>query len=174
MVIDSKQDLPQYTKDSGSESDSDSSNNFIVGSPSILSSKSATVVLNSEEYEDDEGDDLNGLDAELIDNITYEGDEDETMFVGLKEKQKLHLSGVFRLQVVKGGIVYNNVHYNASREILTFWHPLSQSIPTIDFSHFAGWQDTIFLPRNNRFKIKDEDSNHFRVLRIFNSDIRAC
>lgn len=53
MVIDSKQDLPQYTKDSGSESDSDSSNNFIVGSPSILSSKSATVVLNSEEYEDD-------------------------------------------------------------------------------------------------------------------------
>ena len=90
MVIDSKQDLPQYTKDSGSESDSDSSNNFIVGSPSIPSSKSATVVLNSEEYEDDEGDDLNGLDAELIDNITYEGDEDETMFVGLKEKQKLH------------------------------------------------------------------------------------
>lgn len=80
-----------------------------------------------------EGDDLNGLDAELIDNITYEGDEDETMFVGLKEKQKLHLSGVFRLQVVKGGIVYNNVHYNASREILTFWHPLSQSIPTNSF-----------------------------------------
>ncbi|CAI6642526.1 BBF_HP2_G0034920.mRNA.1.CDS.1 [Saccharomyces cerevisiae] len=171
MVIDSKQDLPQYTKDSGSESDSDSSNNFIVGSPSIPSSKSATVVLNSEEYEDDEGDDLNGLDAELIDNITYEGDEDETMFVGLKEKQKLHLSGVFRLQVVKGGIVYNNVHYNASREILTFWHPLSQSIPTIDFSHFAGWQDTIFLPRNNRFKIKDEEFKSFPcVLRIFNSD----
>ncbi|CAI4034908.1 hypothetical protein SMKI_12G0440 [Saccharomyces mikatae IFO 1815] len=170
MVINSKEDLPQYTKDSDSDSDSDSSSNSNGGSLSIPSSKSATVALNSEEYEDDEDNDVNELEAELINNISYARDEDETIFVGLKERQKLHLCGVFRLQIVKGGIVYNNVHYNASREILTFWHPLSQSIPTIDFSHFAGWQDKVFMPKNNRFNIKYDEFKSFPcVLRVFNS-----
>lgn len=169
MVTDSKQDLPQYSKDSDSDSDSSSSSN--LSSLFTSSSKSATVVLNSEEYDDDDDDDVTGLDNELADNISYVGDEDETVLVGLKERQKLHLSGAFRLQIVKGGIVYNNVHYNASREILHFWHPLSQSIPTIDFSHFAGWQDTVFLPRNNRFNIKNDELKSFPcVLRVFNSN----
>ncbi|CAI4045604.1 polynucleotide 5'-hydroxyl-kinase SKDI_12G0230 [Saccharomyces kudriavzevii IFO 1802] len=171
MVTNSKQDLPRYSKGSGSDSgsDSDSSSSSKVQFSLTPSSKSATVVLNSEEYEDDDA--VDDLDKELANNIFYTGDEDETMFVGLKERQKLHLSGVFRLQIVKGGIVYNNVHYNASKEILNFWHPLSQSIPTIDFSHFAGWQDTIFMPRNNRFNIKGEEFKPFPcVLRVFNSN----
>ncbi|EJS42803.1 grc3p [Saccharomyces arboricola H-6] len=168
MATDSKQDLPQYTKDSDSDSDSDSSSCSNVGSLYTSSSKGTPVVLNSEEYDDGEDDDM---ETELADNIHYVGDEDETMFVGLNERQKLHLSGVFRLQIVKGGIIYNNVHYNASREILNFWHPLSQSIPTIDFSHFAGWQDTVFMPKSNRFNIGDDELKPFPcVLRIFNSN----
>lgn len=100
MVTDSKQDLPQYSKDSDSDSDSSSSSN--LSSLFTSSSKSATVVLNSEEYDDDDDDDVTGLDNELADNISYVGDEDETVLVGLKERQKLHLSGAFRLQIVKG------------------------------------------------------------------------
>ncbi|SMN22948.1 similar to Saccharomyces cerevisiae YLL035W GRC3 Polynucleotide kinase present on rDNA that is required for efficient transcription termination by RNA polymerase I [Maudiozyma saulgeensis] len=69
----------------------------------------------------------------------------EFTLIGLKEKQGIHISGVFDIQIIKGGVVYNGVHYNASKDKISFSHPLTDAIPEIKSSFHAGWDDPLYL-----------------------------
>ncbi|AEY97873.1 FAFR189Cp [Eremothecium gossypii FDAG1] len=59
----------------------------------------------------------------------------------LHSYEQLAISGVFKLQVMKGGITYNSIHYNCGLHTYDFWHPLSESIPPIAASFAADWEE---------------------------------
>ena len=64
--------------------------------------------------------------------------------VCLLPNQFLYVSGVFKLQVVKGDVVYNNRRYTPSAvERLTFWHPLCNAVPSIQGRESIGWSKPI-------------------------------
>ncbi|CCF60634.1 hypothetical protein KAFR_0L00270 [Kazachstania africana CBS 2517] len=97
-----------------------------------------------------------------------------SVIVCLKEKQLLYLSGVFDVQIVKGGIVYNNAHYSSSKQELSFWHPLSNSIPPIQSSYYAGWEEPLNLGARFRHSIDRDvfnDESFTCILRISNAQI---
>lgn len=159
-------DVPTYAADDSA--DSDDSESSIT---SFVSSKEVTVSLNLEDYDDDdlEVNDLReGFSARENVNVHSIGYEGDKILVGLKEKQRLFLCGVFRLQVVKGGIIYNNVHYNASNEQFSIWHPLCNSIPSIQSSYYAGWEETCHIEGNRKELLMEELKDYPCVIRIQN------
>ncbi|CCC66853.1 hypothetical protein NCAS_0A02950 [Naumovozyma castellii] len=149
--------------------------------PSISSSKEPTSTILQEEY--DSGAEADGLanqrDLEIFHpllnhNIFRIVESNQTaLLIGLKEKENVYLSGIFQLQIVKGGIKYNNVHYNASKQIITFWHPLSNSISGIQSSHYAGWEEEIFIDNSYKTLITEELNDYPCILRIRNAPVEG-
>lgn len=170
MKVD-QSDVPQYAADSESSSESDSSNE------SVVSSKEVTVNVGVEEYEDDGNDELQNqkktsfVVSENTNCFLIDAEQDAVL-VGLSEKERMYMSGVFKLQVVKGGIVYNNVHYNASSEKFNVWHPLCNAIPAIQGSFYAGWEEN--LPIGDKYRdILNDLSEYSCVVKVQNGSVKG-
>lgn len=84
---------------------------------------------------------------ELGHNYFPFSDSQGNVLLGLSSNDEILVSGCFRLQIVKGGIKYNDVHYSASWKQLSIWHPLSSSISPICSSFYAGWDERVFLDK---------------------------
>ncbi|QLQ77914.1 hypothetical protein HG537_0A01610 [Torulaspora globosa] len=161
----SRCDVPQYADDSESSSESDSS---------IESLKEATVNVGFEEYEDNDDDEKKSSFYAIEDRNCFLIDcEQDAVVVGLSEKQRMYISGVFKLQVVKGGIVYNNVHYNASRETFNVWHPLCNAIPAIQGSFYAGWDETVVIEDRYKDVVVNDLKEYSCVVRIQNGAVKG-
>lgn len=132
----------------------DSEENDSDGSIDITSayvSRETTLNL-SEEYESDSSVGVNDNSSMVTSsvfipvanrNVFLSRFQDEIL-LGLSQKQQVYISGVFDVEILKGGIMYNSVYHNSERkDPLTFIHPLSSSIPSIQSSHFDGWKETI-------------------------------
>ncbi|AGO13331.1 AaceriAFR189Cp [[Ashbya] aceris (nom. inval.)] len=65
----------------------------------------------------------------------------KAVVICLHSYEQLAVSGIFKLQVLKGGITYNSVHYNCGLQLHDFWHPLSESIPPIAASFASDWEE---------------------------------
>ncbi|KAG0667699.1 Polynucleotide 5'-hydroxyl-kinase grc3 [Maudiozyma exigua] len=143
-------------------SDGDDSDSAVLETEII--SKEETAITedyepDSSELDDDEGSlRIDEFRPVLNTNVFVTGAHESVMvLIGLNEKQTIHLSGIFNLQVVKGGIVYNGVHYNASREYMSFSHPLTNAIPEIKASYHAGWDEPLYLTVKDK-KLVDMNS----------------
>ena len=78
-------------------------------------------------------------------------DRDNTeVVICLRKNQQLLLCGQFNLQIIKGGITYNNIHYNSSWRNWEYWHPACNAISPIVSSHYAGWEKRLFLSEKFR------------------------
>lgn len=93
----------------------------------------------------------------------------ESVIVLLKGREKILLSGIFTVRIIKGGIVYNGCHYNASKETFNFWHPLSHAIPEIKSSFYAGFEDDNDIELFDTSLKNIEYKSYDTVLQIFNS-----
>ncbi|CCK70371.1 polynucleotide 5'-hydroxyl-kinase KNAG_0E01030 [Huiozyma naganishii CBS 8797] len=149
-------ELPSYEPGTGNRSDEEDSSSEESAASSLYVSRETTV----DEYEDSDSELENNAsevpaDAMLMFkpvrnyNVFMDGLKDGDVFIGLKDKQTLYISGVFDLQVVKGGIVYNNVHYNASKQQIKVWHPLCNSIPAFQSSVYAGWTENLHSAKHS-------------------------
>lgn len=159
--------VPRYYAD-----DSDNSSDSEV---SFISSKEPTATLMREEYEEDVEQQSDTFPANknflplLNQNTFVINKARDTLLIGLSEKQTIFLSGVFQLQIVKGGIVYNNTHYNASKDYFTMWHPMSNSIPIIQSSFYAGWDESSHIEFTHKDYLTDELQRFNCVIRIRNA-----
>lgn len=149
-------DLPKYEsiKSDFENDDSDTSSS----NSSTFLSRESTMKPDIEDYESDrDNSDSESQNDEFgspifipirNNNVFNIPDDPESLFIGLKEKQQLFISGIFDLQILKGGIVYNSIHYNASnKQTLNMWHPMSCSIPAIISSFYAGWNEPEFYKK---------------------------
>ncbi|EDO15955.1 hypothetical protein Kpol_1044p14 [Vanderwaltozyma polyspora DSM 70294] len=170
-------DILRYSADESESSDSDTetvSSSKLVAHPRKFDSSS-----DEGQYDSDDQNDTNKLNSSnifrpLLDyNIITINQSDNSILIGLTQKQRIFISGIFNLQVVKGGIVYNNVHYNASKKIYTVWHPLSNSIPSINSSHYAGWEESLHLPYKYKNIAKDRLDAFPCILKINNSNFET-
>ncbi|CCH58636.1 hypothetical protein TBLA_0A08470 [Henningerozyma blattae CBS 6284] len=154
--------LPQYYSNSDSSDDDNNSSDLELITTSHNQTKKYV-----DEYEEETIEPTNKTFFNPLINLNiFHIDNSNSIFVGLKNKQHLYLSGIFQLQIIKGGIIYNNIHYNASKEEFTFWHPLNCSIPPLQSSFFAGWNEIIL--KDKSFNM--EKLNHFDcILKISNS-----
>ncbi|SCU96065.1 LAMI_0F05072g1_1 [Lachancea mirantina] len=78
-------------------------------------------------------------------NYIHLDEANPCLYIGLKQGQEVVVSGCFELKILKGGITYNNVHYSASNDRISIWHPLSASISPFCGSFYAGWDEKVFL-----------------------------
>lgn len=93
---------------------------------------------------------------------------DSNIIILLRAKEKLCLSGLFDLKIEKGGLLYNDIHFNASSKTYHYWHPLSNSIPEIKSSFYAGFEDVDIsafyaaydISPNNDYETVLKISNH--------------
>ncbi|CCD24803.1 polynucleotide 5'-hydroxyl-kinase NDAI_0D04900 [Naumovozyma dairenensis CBS 421] len=183
--------IPRYDKSAvNSDSDTNSDSDQDIDSTTSLSTATVTpqpinIQLQNEEYDSDTevssivpngqscmGDNSSVFHPLLNHNVfqIIENNDNSTIFIGLTSKQILFLSGIFTLQIVKGGMVYNNVHYNASLEKMDFWHPLSNSIPSIQGSHYAGWSNKLHvLSRYEHFLLEETKLNDFPCILQLNN-----
>lgn len=144
-------EFPKYEATRSDSEDDDSDTNSAVSSNFI--SRETTLKTDIEDYESD--DDVvrdstsilgtgTSFKPVLNNNVFNVPGCDHSIYIGLKEKQTLFVAGIFDIQIVKGGIIYNNNHYNASnKQILNMWHPMSSSVPAIVSSFYAGWKEPI-------------------------------
>ncbi|KAL3231773.1 Polynucleotide 5'-hydroxyl-kinase GRC3 [Nakaseomyces bracarensis] len=132
-----------------------------------------------DEYESDDEDTSNDtrLDNELPKNT---GDfaptigvntlsKHDSVTVLLRGKERILISGLFSVRIIKGGIVYNGSHYNASKETFNFWHPLSHAIPEIKSSFYAGFEEERTIQHFDSNLSANEYNNYDTVLQITNS-----
>lgn len=166
--LDTQLNVPRY--DAPDSDDSDNSEEY------LFSSKEPSTTINVEEYEED--DESNNhfsqeFQPRLNQNIFLIEPENDTLLIGLKEKQRIFISGIFRLKIVKGGTVYNNVHYNASHDYFTMWHPLSNSIPAIQSSHYAGWNENFHIDAKNKEIVTNDLKEYPCVIRVQNAFVEG-
>lgn len=172
-------DILKYKVDNSDDSDD---NNGTVGSSSKINSRDPTDFTSkssdNEEYDDDDicesTPDFTGTPNSfhplLNHNVFLIDAQDDTILVGLKQKQCVYISGIFRMQIVKGGIIYNNIHRNASKNILQMWHPLSDAIPTIQSSYYAGWNEALHVSKKYQSCASSDLEDFVCVLRIQNTN----
>lgn len=129
----------------------------------------------SEEYESDTFDGVSQVDSSLFvptSNVFLSKYEDEIL-VGLHDKQEIFVSGIFDMEILKGGIKYNNIYHSSERKSdLTFVHPLSSSIPGIQSSHYDGWQEKFnSQPILDKFKACDKPTidSFICIIKLTNS-----
>ncbi|SCV00898.1 LANO_0F09120g1_1 [Lachancea nothofagi CBS 11611] len=136
------------TSSSGSEASSDSSNE------SLSSQKSASEYDDEEEEKESPGENLKDsfythkweqFCPRVGVNCCPLNGSAQTLVIALKQGQDIMISGSFQIRIVKGGITYNEVHYNASRELISIWHPTCSSMSPISSSFYAGWDERNFL-----------------------------
>lgn len=157
-------------------SESDDSDYLVV---SDVTSREPTII--TEDYEGDnsdkEGSPANDKNFhKLLDSNVFRLKDVGTnsTVIGLTEKQDIYISGVFNIQIMKGGIIYNDVHYNSSKESITFWHPLTDAIPEIKASYYAGWNEPLYLHAKCKKLIDPKVLEDFVcVLRIYNGPING-
>ncbi|KAH3901600.1 polynucleotide 5'-hydroxyl-kinase SCDLUD_001364 [Saccharomycodes ludwigii] len=93
----------------------------------------------------------------------------------LQDNEELCLFGSACVQIVKGGIVYNTTHYNASWKVFTIWQSTSNAISTIKSSYFTSFSDINTLFFNSNSSIKDENADLFEkypcIIKISNNGI---
>lgn len=164
--------VPQYAADSESSSESDSSYGTVV------SGKELSVSVAMEEYEDDDDKKLeetakHTFSVAVNENCHFVDPEHDTILVGLREKQKIYISGVFRLQVVKGGIVHNNIHFNASSECIDVWNPLCNSVPGIQSSFYAGWEENVPIEGRYREVVLEDLKDYICVIKVQNGFVEG-
>lgn len=94
---------------------------------------------------------------------------DMDTIVGLAPETDLYISGIFKLQVIRGGVIFHNVHFNACDDLHTVWNPLCTAIPSIRSSHYAGWTDEIFASNSIRQVIENTLSQYPCIIRIQNA-----
>ncbi|GAV55701.1 hypothetical protein ZYGR_0AY00930 [Zygosaccharomyces rouxii] len=125
--------------------------------------------------EEDEGEpnkDLKGQFQPLLnENIFIINKNKDTLLVGLTEKQRIFVSGVFCLQVVKGGILYGHTHYSASKDTYTVWHPLCDSIPSIQSSYYAGWEEGIYISDEHEDLVECDMKDFPCILKLHNPKV---
>ncbi|CCE65353.1 hypothetical protein TPHA_0K02230 [Tetrapisispora phaffii CBS 4417] len=110
------------------------------------------------------------FDPKLNNNIFKLRDQNDSMIIGLAKKQMLYISGIFRLQIIKGGIVYNNNHYDSSTSGFTVWHPLVSSIAAIQSSYFSGWNEYIHIEEEYRDIVELYLKEFTCIVKISNSN----
>ncbi|CDO94134.1 unnamed protein product [Kluyveromyces dobzhanskii CBS 2104] len=150
-----------------SNSDSDDSDAEQKQSAKLIKKPSETPVV--EIYDEDGDDDENDDETRTLGSseicqgqlfspvyglnfFTISGDCSEIL-ICLKKNQHVLLCGQFNMQVVKGGITYNNVHYNCSWRKWELSHPICNAISPIVASFYAGWESKSFLgEKYQRFK----------------------
>ena len=171
-------ELPKY-ESIKSDSENDDSDTNSSNSSTFLSRES-TVKADIEDYEsdgDNDGPELTGdgfgspiFIPILNGNVFKIPNDTESIYIGLKEKQQLFISGIFDLQILKGGIVYNNIHYNASnKQTLNFWHPMSGSIPSIVSSFYAGWNEPEFYKKHIADVSSLNDDDFVCIIKVSNN-----
>lgn len=156
----------QYQEASDSEDSNSSRESIITPGPKDKD-------LAKYEYDDDEPNvDFNGQFQPLLnENVFVINETKDALLVGLMGKQQIFLAGVFCLQVVKGGILYGHTHYSASKDIYTIWHPLCDSIPSIQSSFYAGWEEDIHISDEHE-DIVDSDMKDFTcIIKLNNAKI---
>lgn len=125
-----------------------------------------------EEDEEKPGKDLKDQFQPLLNENLFIIDEtNNTLLVGLTEKQRIFLSGVFCLQVVKGGILYGHTHYSASKDIYTVWHPLCDSIPPIQSSYYAGWNEGIYMDDGHKDLVECDLKEYPCIIKLHNPKV---
>ncbi|SCU93442.1 LADA_0G03114g1_1 [Lachancea dasiensis] len=152
---------PQY--DQGLEDDDSISS--ISDSGDAVKSDDEVFSSSSSEYDDDVNGNIDaesgkGVDqtyAELTDfkwqhfsqelgvNTFILNENKYCIILGLKKYQEVMICGSFQLRILKGGITYNDVHYNASRELINIWHPTCSAMSPIGSSFYAGWDERSFM-----------------------------
>lgn len=148
-------------------------------SDSSTSSREPTVTSRDEKFDNadyDDGDqgigDLEGPFRPVPNNNIFLIDErNDELLIGLVEKQRIFISGVFQLQIVKGGILYGHAHYNASRDRYTVWHPLCDSIPPIQSSYYAGWEEGIHIPEKHKDIVCSDLQDFSCIIKIKNAPV---
>ncbi|KAG0682796.1 Polynucleotide 5'-hydroxyl-kinase grc3 [Kluyveromyces marxianus] len=172
------EDILQYS----SNTDSDDSD-FESAQPRnvVIQSKESSIVAT---YDEDDGNDVQNTDGKSTEgniitnpskwyspipneNMFFLSHESTEVLVGLTKNQQLLLCGQFNLQIVKGGITYNNVHYNSSWRTWEIWHPVCNAVSPIISSFYAGWESKLFL--GEKYKHLESSLEKFNcVLRISN------
>lgn len=165
--------VPQYENGNSEDDSTDTDVSFV-------SSKEVTATMLEEEYDEDSetnGDELDAVHSSqsfyplLNYNVFIINRDTDTILIGLREKQRVYFCGIFQLQIVKGGIVYNNSHYSASKDYYTMWHPLCSSVPAIQSSYFAGWKEVSHLELRHKDYLTDELKDFHCVIRVRNSTV---
>ncbi|SCV04231.1 LAME_0H16798g1_1 [Lachancea meyersii CBS 8951] len=154
---------PQYhddiEDDDSISSDTSSNEPEVLGgqNPEALSSTGPASEYD-EDVEDDDEVPVHSLDQEgtsahkwelfrLDSGINYIplNDDADRVILGLKQGQDVMIAGSFQLQILKGGIKFNDVHYNASQSPISIWHPSCSSMSPISSSFYAGWNERTFI-----------------------------
>lgn len=104
----------------------------------------------------------------LNENVFVINKSNDTLLVALTKKQCIFISGIFCLQVVKGGVLYGHTHYNASKDTYTVWHPLCDSIPAIQSSYFAGWEERVYIDNEDRDLVERELEDFPCIIKLHN------
>ncbi|GMM56117.1 polynucleotide 5'-hydroxyl-kinase [Maudiozyma humilis] len=154
-----------YLSSDGEDSDSLSDN------ISEVVSREPTIVTDDYEGDSSPSDTDSSIDQPFIvsygQNVfTLKNQAPGGVLIGLQPKQGVFISGIFQLQVIKGGITYNGIHYNASKNNLSMWHPLTNAIPEIKSSFYAGWNEPVNLTGRYTSTIDPTLVNDFACLLV--------
>ncbi|KAL6941981.1 hypothetical protein ACO0QE_003144 [Hanseniaspora vineae] len=69
-------------------------------------------------------------------------------YIGLQNDEQLFVVGHMNFQIVKGGLMYNTQHFNASpSQNYNVHHPILKAIAPLQSSHYASFQEEIFLSK---------------------------
>ncbi|CUS23001.1 LAQU0S07e05072g1_1 [Lachancea quebecensis] len=153
---------PGYDQNDDDSSDS-SSVSATLNDEALPSAGSDSEYIEDEDHDEDTGEFGNGYKWEtfkVVSGANYFplNDGVGTVLIGLKQGQEVMISGSYRLQIAKGGIKYNGVHYNASWRNISIWHPTCSSMSPIMSSFYADWDERTFIPvEASRTSLKHEN-----------------
>lgn len=169
--------IPRYD-----DLDSNESDDSMISS-TVISREPTVTTEDNAEYEDYDNEEKSSISESFYfsprkDYNLYifenNNNASDCLIIGLKEKQSLYISGIFNIQVIKGGIMYNNVHYNSSENMTTMWHPLSNSVPAIQSSYYAGWEEPKDYSQKYSKAMNPEYYTEFvSILKLTNSKIEG-
>ncbi|CAR29409.1 hypothetical protein ZYGR_0AD00910 [Zygosaccharomyces rouxii] len=157
----------QYQEVSDSDESNSSTESTVTPGP-----KDEDLAEYDEEDEEEPNNDSKGQFQPLLDENVFIIDETkDTLLVGLTEKQRIFVSGVFCLQVVKGGILYGHTHYSASKDTYTVWHPLCDSIPSIQSSFYAGWEEGVHISSEHEELVECDLKDFPCIIKLHNPKV---
>ncbi|KAM3162597.1 hypothetical protein ACU8KH_02850 [Lachancea thermotolerans] len=154
---------PSYDKNDDDDSSDASSITATLNDEALPSAGSDSEYFEDEEHDEVHGGIENGYKWETfkaVSGVNYFplNDGAGTVLIGLKQGQEVMISGSYRLQIAKGGIKYNDIHYNASWRSISIWHPTCSSMSPILSSYYADWNERTFIPvEASKTSLKHED-----------------
>ena len=82
-----------------------------------------------------------------LEGINYVSTDTYT-YIGLQNDEQLFVVGHMGFQIVKGGLIYNTQHFNASpSQTFNVYHPILKAIAPLQSSHYASFQEEVFLSK---------------------------